>query len=199
MHPTLAQPARTMRRVAGLAWPCRRPGLVVSQRMPDRVQASLHRIVARCCTVSQRSAIVLRLKVAPLSHDTNLCIVTLLPTSHTARRIADCLAVSWTSSGCFAAPGCPVSRHNGCPSQPQYNNCIVTRPLARLCAHAAARPLVRSTMSCPLSAVSWPLFWSYRRPCYALARPCHGPQATPRPASQPSLSRYNTVYRDSNG
>ena len=55
--------------------------------------------------------------------------------------------------------------------------CIATSPQRP--GHALKRP----ALSCPLSAVSWPLLWPYCRPCYAPAQPYHDPQAAPRPAS----------------
>ena len=61
----------------------------------------------------------------PLSHDTILCIVTLLSAARITRSMANCLVVSWTSSGRIAATGCPVSRHMVAPSQPRYN--VVSR------------------------------------------------------------------------
>ena len=79
--------------VVGLAV-SRVAGLAASRvAMPPRVSLRivsqlLHRVVACYCAVSQRSAVVSRPKVAPFSHDTNLCIATLLPTKRTARRVA---------------------------------------------------------------------------------------------------------------
>ena len=75
VHPTLSQPARTLRRVAGL-------GGCVSG-LAARIAA--HRVAA---PAPCRGAFVSRPKVAPLSHDTNLCIATLLPAKRTARRVA---------------------------------------------------------------------------------------------------------------
>ena len=84
--------------------------------MPPRVSLRtvsqlLPRVVACCYAVSQRSAVVSRPKVAPLSHDTNLCIATLLPAKRTARRvarapgrIAGLLVVSWLAAPCRGAP-----------------------------------------------------------------------------------------------
>ena len=71
--------------------PCR--ALLRMSLRPCAVSQGVERrILAPGCTVSRH-------KVAPLSHDTNLRIVTLLPAARTARRIASRLAVSWPSSG----------------------------------------------------------------------------------------------------
>ena len=77
-------------RVAG--FPClivAEPGRVAS--LPTSYRgALLHCITAQCHRIATQSS--------PFSHNTNLCIVTLLPTPCTARRIADYLIVSWLSS-----------------------------------------------------------------------------------------------------
>ena len=50
---------------------------------------------------------------------------------------------------------------------------------------SATRPSRAPRLPLREQAVSWPLLWPYRRPCCTPARPCGGPQAVPRPASQP--------------
>ena len=61
-------------------------------------------------------------------------------------------------------------------------------------------PLSHDTMLCSRAgrvvACIVALLWLYRKPCCAPARPCRGPQATPRLASQPFLSQYKPLYRD---
>ena len=99
-------------RVAGLA----ARHVAMPPRVSLRTVSQLLRcVVACCCAVSQRSVVVLRPKVAPLSHYTNLCIATLLLAKRTAHRvarepdrIAGLLAVSWPTSGRIVAR-CAVS------------------------------------------------------------------------------------------
>ena len=77
MHPPLAQPARALRHVAGLAWPCRNTHPAVSQRTLDRVAGCVSgalssRPCARCCVYrsSLRCIVALPSAVSRMSRDT---------------------------------------------------------------------------------------------------------------------------------
>ena len=68
----------------------------MSWRFPWSYRGTLMRCIAtQCHRIATQSH--------PLSHDTNLSIMTLLPAARTTRRIAYCLAVSWLSSGLVVA------------------------------------------------------------------------------------------------
>ena len=60
----------------------------------------------------------------------------------------------------YRGASCAVSQHNGRPPQLRYNDCIVTRPLAKPCTHALPHALRANR--------------PYRRPYRALIRPCRG-------------------------
>ena len=76
--------------------------------------------------IAVMSRAVSRRQACPSCHNTIVCIVTHLPA-------ARCIATQKVAS------------------QPQYNICIATHPLARSCAHALPHALARG------STVSWPL------------------------------------------
>ena len=121
VHPPLAQPARTMcvgpvvsclmaGYVAGLARPYHRPGPAVSQAWPDLIVG------------------IARPYRGPVSPPARALLRTILQAPRPRR------AHRWPYRGhpaSYRSPDFTVSGHNGRPLQPRYNNCIVTRPLAR--------------------------------------------------------------------
>ena len=140
MHsaPTLgtayAHTAGALCRVAGLAWPCCRPGPAVSQAPLDvslrprvrwravsqavcyalcrapyrsvghRVMCPLRRIVAHCCTVSQPWLRCIATQRSPLSHITMFCIAT--PPAQAMRALALPYAphAGWPCRGLYRGP-----------------------------------------------------------------------------------------------
>ena len=147
---TLAQLARTLRRVVGLACPCRRPSLAVSQAWPGRVVAP-----SRQCRRHRRSCRRPARPCRRLYRDT--------PSTKAmrARRVACCrgcrspkrriVAHRGHVAACIAA----ILRYKSRP-YPQYKVCIVTRPLVKPCARALSHaPRVGLSYRGLLMVVSW--------------------------------------------
>ena len=160
---TLTQAARTaprpcaQRRVAGLAWPCRRPGLAVSQAWPGRVVAP-----SRPCRRHRRSC-----------HRPSLGRITAVPR---APLCALCRAYR-SSVRRIAALLRAASRYNPATKLPPVTiQFIISRhsPPARPRAHALP------TVSWPPLAVSWAwlaVSWpAFVCPCAFAARPGQPPR-----------------------
>ena len=135
-------------RVAACGRYCHRRA--VPCRLPAKPYRSTSPAVSQHCIATCPVA-----KPLPPCHDTIDCIVTRLQ--------PDCPLVTIQRLYRDTTPQRPAHclRHDTIL-------CIATQSTSQ-----AARAL--PAVSCPLSAVSWPLLWPYCRPCWASTRPCRGP------------------------
>ena len=132
-------------------------------------------------------------RVAGLDGRVVHCIVA--PPARAAARIAASCTVTWRFPGRVAL----VLRHKPAAKLPAYHDtpiCIATQSPNNQALACAPLALERGPlMSQAMLAVSW------RRLGRIVAESwsCRGPQVAPRPHLPSLVSRYNTLYRDSNG
>ena len=161
---TQAQPAHTLSRVVGMAWSCRRPGPVVSQRIGGRIV-----IMSR-------------------AQDAHIASPLLVTIQNLYRNLGLCREPCRRALGAVSQPWRTVSRHQVCPSFHDTIDCIVTH-LSGQAAFLSRYKLLYLDISLPARPRARAVVRHYARPAVSwssygyvvgVAWPYRGPLAAPK-------------------